>query len=214
MKTKLFFLALIPILFGQTSLSQINDLEPENSILALNSAKFSYGKTLRSFLLSDLPNSTVARVIVYSTVRPEFVISIDKSNDMYLLTSKDLISNIGGTWKENKEINISSFQAISHEIEIGSQITQKINRLFSLAISQVKYPSELRDTKDTLTYVFISNYGPTSRSGALSDASNSERLKGLVEVTEWLHNCAIREKLSDLDSYNKQIDKLLQQFKK
>jgi hypothetical protein len=205
---------LLTISVSNYGFSQSNDLEPERGVFSTSSSKYSYSTTIKSYLFSDLPTTPTVRIVVTSIVQPEYVVSIDKLDEMYVLSTTDLKNNLGKFWKENKEVNIASYSSEKHKTEIGSQITQKLNTLFSLAISQVKYPSELKDTRDTTTYTFISNYDVDMRSGVTSTTNLSEKLKGLIEITDWLHGCAKNEKVVELDLYNKKIDKLLQQFKK
>jgi hypothetical protein len=210
----LLYLNLLTIITGSYGIAQTDNLEPEPGIFSSGSSRYSYLSTIKSFLFSDLPKSATLRIVVTSVTQPEYVVSIDKINESYVLSTTDLKNNLGKIWKENEELSISSYSTDKHKMEIGSLITQKLNDLFSLANSQVKYPTGLKDTRDTSTYLFITNYDVSRRSGIASTINISERIKGLIEISDWLHLCAINENLTELDLYNKKIDRLLQLFKK
>jgi hypothetical protein len=188
-------------------------LEPERGVFSTNITKSSYPVSLKETLFESLSPSPFIRIVFESSTQPEYVLSIDKVNDRYILTYVGLCNNIGELWVDYEDVTISSYNLNKSKIELGLLLTQKISKLLTLATSHVSYPSIPNDFKDTIIYTYIIAVETSVRSGKTSLTNVDSKLKGLVEITEWLRECAMKEKILEANIYGKKIDELIKQFK-
>jgi hypothetical protein len=188
--------------------AQLDNLEPEPGFFSSLNTQYSYFPKVKAVLCDSLQYDTEARVVVIPSFSQEYLVSIDSKNGKTYLSYRIAKKRI---WKIRSK---GLMDCEKYRISFDSSVAKKIHELFFLATSQVKYSNNQIFGEDGITYFFISfeiEYG--IRSG-FTCSPKTEKMLGLVEVAEWLVDCAKEGKIINQDKMTDKLNKLIGYFKK
>lgn len=184
-QTLIFF-----FLFSATFAQQIiinapadDHLEPEAGYFADFNFRHDYYPHIRNYLLKNLSQNPVARLLVLPTFSPEYVISIEKDprRENYFLVYAEAQENI--YQKPAKE----GILVTMHRIPIGKDLALQMNRLYMTAIAQVSYRRNQAWGVDGTTFHFTAySVGAGVRSGYTWSPQRGSRMHDLIEITQLL----------------------------
>ncbi|GAA4455538.1 hypothetical protein GCM10023189_23430 [Nibrella saemangeumensis] len=182
----ILFVSLAPAAFAQQVIINApadDHLEPEAGYFADFNFKHDYYPHIRNYLLKNLSQNPVARVLVLPTFAPEYVISVEKDKrwDNYFLVCAEAQENI--YQKPGKE----GIQVTVRRIQIAKDLALQLNKLFMTAIGQVSYRRNQAWGVDGTTFHFTAYaVGEGVRSGYTWSPQRGSRMHDLVQVVQLL----------------------------
>jgi len=191
------------------SYAQTDNLQPHTGIFTVLNIQGSYYPKLKRILFDSLSYNTDLRIIVMPSFSPEYLISLDSKNGKTYLTyriAKQEISSFPET--KNNQIKFNQ-----QRIQIDTSIANKIHDFFLFAVAKARSgfgPEQL----DGTSYVFITSKNGYDLIAGETWSPKTEKLSGLVTITEWLIDCCKTGEIKNKDKMLSLITDLTLKFKK
>lgn len=204
---KTFFLSTLFCCFYLTSTAQNDFLEPADGFFSSLSHQDEYYSRVKSILYDSLQYRTDARFVVLPSFSQEYLVSIDSQFGKTYLTYRVAKRQI---WSNMLEENLKHNE---FKMNLDNSIAKSIHDLIFSATSKVKYSDYPTSREDGTIYFFIvfePGYGV--RSGTTWSPS-SDKLKELIEIVDWLVDCAKNGYMKNQDEMKKKINELIEKFK-
>ena len=190
--------------------AQPDNLEPEDGYLSCHQIYEEYYIDLKKILFENLSYYTYARAIVIPSFgKAQSLVSIDSAEGSTYLTYRILKRQVRFDKKDTNRIVFREYK-----MKLDTSLTNRLQELFFLATSNVRYPEEPYYGSDGVTYIFMSSkqfYG--TRCGKIWSPKGG-RLYGLVQITDWLAKCGERKEIIDKDKMKEKVDGLIESFRK
>jgi hypothetical protein len=204
---KIFLLISYFICLVQITNAQNDNLEPMPGYFSSSQSETFYYPLVKKALFDSLGYNPDTRILVLPSFTNEYVVSIDTKNGITYLTYRIAKQQI---WHNRKS---KAFEYDQYKMAFDSSMARKIHELLFLATSKAQYPTGSKLIEDGTTYNFICfNIGVGIRSGK-TKSTDGEKMKGLVEITDWLVNCAKKGEILNIDNMTIVINNLIDNFK-
>lgn len=127
-------------------------LEPAEGPYVSESFKKTYNDLVRKTLLTGLADRPTARVIVFPSFSPEYLVSIEVDHPEYYLVFRTCDKSIWNS--KSKEKEAEALKLIEKKVKISKEIAQRLNEVVFITISQSRYPP--------IEYLTMTGPGPVS----------------------------------------------------
>lgn len=200
-----------------------DNLEPEEGIFSISSAKDldDYYGIVRKVLLRGMEydedrriGDNLLRIIVLPSFAHEYLLSVDRVEANTILTyqsPKQILWSYPGIDPKSDTVTCNRIQ-INFDAALASQIQQ----LFILAISQVRYPDvvpgRISIGLDGTNYHFMTYRRESGLMSGRIWSPDGPKLKGLVEVSDWLVECALKGEIVHKEAMTGRIVAITQMF--
>jgi hypothetical protein len=213
---KKYLLVVIVTVLSLRSNAQLDMLEPETGYFSGLNHQDSYYPIVKKVLFDSLQYNTDIRIVVMPSFSPEYLISIDtRENGKSYLTYRIAKQQIWN-WPKPKNDQIECQKYI---IEFDNIFAKKLHELFVLAISKARFiPPPKGDTfevqgVDGTNYIFLTFVNGNGLIGGKTWSPRSEKMSGLVVLTEWLNDCARTGTVQNQDKMLIKVNDLIDKFK-
>lgn len=168
------------------SFSQFDHLIPVKGIFSSYEFEFQYNVPLRALLFKNLENKFIARIIVKPSFQPEYLISIEKLGDSFLLCYNTLSESF---WYLKDTLKIKTN---SRKINIDQQFSETIRDVFNQFIVNTKYPNEQINGADGTTYEFMTfKIGVGLRAGETWSPQKGTKMRKLTDLSNMLKDMCV-----------------------
>jgi hypothetical protein len=161
-------------------IEQQDHLEPEQGDFVAYKYSLDYHAQIRSTLLDTLSDWPIIRMVVLPSFSPEYVISIDKIGNNFMVTKINLDSSIW--YSENPE---QIKRSIVTKL-ITDELANSFSSLYLLALSKTRYPSESLMGNDGTNYHFAAEANFATHTGTKWSPREGTRIAEMVKLTEKL----------------------------
>ena len=205
---KKYFLSIILCSLYLVTNAQIDLLEPATGFFSSYSHEDEYYPRVKKIFYDSLQYNPEARIIVMPSFSQEYLVSIDVKNRKTYLTYRIAKNQV---WINKTKENL---KCTEYKMELDNSIAKSLHELIFTATSKVKYPDQPISGSDGTTYIFIAfETGYGLRSGKTWSPPDCGKLHELIEIVDWLVDCAIKGELINQDKMQKKINDLIERFK-
>lgn len=110
-------------------------LTPSTGFFATNSPEQQYYKLVRQNLFTGLADQPMARVIVFPSFSPEYLIAVEKDHLEYYLIFRTCSKSIWSMRHMPEPLTL-----VEKKIEIGPELGQRLNEFLFITVSHARYP--------------------------------------------------------------------------
>ena len=151
-----------------------------------------YYSKVQQILLKGLTDSPMLRVVVVPSFAPEYVISLEQTNQTYTLRCVESRTSIWGAVQTKSAAPVG---VESHAAVISPETARAVAEAFNAAIDQAHYPAPAtrRILTDGVVYHFVSfRVGLGLREGTAHSPAHGSNLALLVQLTGRLQQLALQ----------------------
>lgn len=170
-------------------IEQQDHLEPEQGDLVDYKFSLDYHTQIRSILLDSLGDKPIIRMIVLPSFSPEYVISLEKVENKYIVTRVTLDSSV---WYSKDYSRIKRRFATK---TISSELSDSLSALYLLALSKTRYPDRPLIFTDGISYHFAAKAHFGIHTATKHSPIKGTRIAQLVQLTEKLMDAFIEKDL-------------------
>ena len=205
---KRFLFIIFYIEFSLATFAQIERLRPETGYFSGFNPMNMYYPTVRKVLYDAFPPLPKVRIIVFPSFSAEYLITIYRKNGVDYLSYRIAKKQI---WNFNNPTN-DKIGYTESKINFDPIIADKLEILFFQAIRNAKFTSHDDTGVDGVGFIFQTYKGGYGVIGGEAWAvSTTTDHPGLIMLTDWLKNCALKGQVLDIDRMAGIIDDLIKQ---
>jgi len=188
---KSLIITLLTLTFVANANSQTDHLEPTESYFSSWNFSDEYQARCRKILLQNLNKYFVVRVVVFPSSQKEYLLTIEKKNNDYILMFRQPSIKI---WSKADTTKITT---VDKTISVDSSFTETLRLAFEKLILESMYSKKTnRCEADGTEFQFITfQKGQGQITGRTWDCAESKRMKTLLDLVNLLQKVCVENSL-------------------